>query len=725
MKKKALDYHALPYPGKISVISSKPTNTQENLSLAYSPGVAEPCLEIVNNKQNIYQYTNKGNLVAVISDGSAVLGLGNIGPEASKPVMEGKSVLFKIFADIDVFDIELKTSNVEDFIKTVKSLAPTFGGINLEDIKAPECFQIEKILKNELDIPVMHDDQHGTAIISGAALINALKLQSKKINKIKIVISGAGAAAISCAKMYILLGACKKNIFMFDSKGIINSKRNDLNNIKLEFATDDYTINNLKDALKGADFFVGLSKGGILDTSMLKVMAKNPIVFAMANPNPEIDYNLAIKTRNDIIIATGRSDFPNQVNNVLGFPYIFRGALDVKATTINDEMKVAAVYAIAKLAKKPVPYYVNKAYNNNNIVFSKNYIIPKPLDYRLLINVSIAVAKQAIVSKIANNKIHDWQNYECQLRKRLNIHHYFINNIINKIKYNPKKIIFSNADNFEILKSAEYLYDEKIAIPILLGNKEKILDIIKSYNLQLNNVLITDINNNKFNEMIKCYLLKYYSVKNICSKDNINTIYKMVINNYEYYGNLMLDMGIGQSIIKPINNDYYNKSEQYLNILNYKNNFYKTAIINCFLIKEGIRFICDVNINDNQDNILSIIDTIYNYINSLGIKPSISIISYKNIDKLQSVIKLLKIKYPNTVLDASINENRYCFNNKFYNVIISLNYHLSNITYKLFNNINDKNHIGPILIGLQKSIYMFKKDASINDIINTAILSIS
>ena len=491
LSQEALDYHSQGRPGKIEVIPSKPYSSQRDLSLAYSPGVADPCLAIAENIDDVYKYTAKGNLVAVISNGTAVLGLGNIGPEASKPVMEGKGLLFKIFADIDVFDIEVNETDVDKFVECVKAISPTFGGINLEDIKAPECFEIEKRLKNELKIPIMHDDQHGTAIISAAALINALELARKKINEVKIVVSGAGASAISCAKLYIALGAKQENIVMLDSTGVIRADRSDLDDNKKLFATKR-DIHTLDEAMKNADVFLGLSKGNIVSKEMVKSMAKKAIVFALANPDPEITYNDARDSREDIIIATGRSDFPNQVNNVLGFPFIFRGALDVRATQINEEMKLAAVRAIAELAKEPVPEIVNLAYNAKNITFGTDYIIPKPLDPRLITTVAPAVAKAAMDSGVAQTPIKNWDKYSDELRKRLGLDNKLIRVITSKAKQHPQRIVFTEADTYKILKAAQIVRDEGIAKPILLGNKEKILRLIEENNLDLGDTPIID-----------------------------------------------------------------------------------------------------------------------------------------------------------------------------------------------------------------------------------------
>ena len=490
-RREALVYHAKPTPGKIKIVPTKKYASQRDLALAYSPGVAEPCLEIEKDKENVYKYTTKGNLVAVISNGTAVLGLGNIGPEASKPVMEGKGLLFKIFADIDVFDIEVDTENVDEFIETVKNIAPTFGGINLEDIKAPEAFEIERRLKEELDIPVMHDDQHGTAIISAAALLNALELAEKDIKEVKIVVSGAGAAAISCTRLYQAFGAKRENIVMLDSKGVIRDDRDNLTSQKAEFATNR-KIDTLDAAMVDADVFVGLSMADIVTPDMLKVMATNPIVFAMANPNPEIGYQLALDTRDDIIMATGRSDHPNQVNNVLGFPFIFRGALDVRATKINEAMKMAAVKALSKLAKEPVPEQVNIAYGETRLTFGKDYIIPKPFDPRLIAEVPPAVAKAAMKSGVAKEPIEDWEKYQNSLLERLGSDNKLVRLLLNRARTNPKKVVFAEADQLDVLKAAQIVYEEGVAIPVLLGRRDTILELMTEIEFDESDVLIID-----------------------------------------------------------------------------------------------------------------------------------------------------------------------------------------------------------------------------------------
>ncbi|MGY3212627.1 malate dehydrogenase (oxaloacetate-decarboxylating)(NADP+) [Mucilaginibacter sp. HD30] len=579
----ALDYHAMGRPGKIEVIPSKPYRTQRDLSLAYSPGVAEPCLKIAENEEDAYKYTAKGNLVAVISNGTAVLGLGDIGAQAGKPVMEGKGLLFKIFADIDVFDLELNTKNIDEFVNTVKILEPTFGGINLEDIKAPECFEIERRLKAEMNIPVMHDDQHGTAIISSAALINACEIQEKDISNVKIVINGAGAAAISCARLYLSVGAVKENIIMLDRKGVIRADREALEPIKAEFATTDTHLNTLDEAIKGADVFIGLSSANTFSPEMLLSMAAKPIVFAMANPDPEIAYDLAVRTRDDVIMATGRSDFPNQVNNVLGFPFIFRGALDVRATAINEEMKIAAVYAIAELVKKPVPESVTQAYNVKHLTFSKEYIIPKPTDPRLISTVSPAVAKAAIASGVARKVITDWDAYEEQLHQRMGVENVMLRTLTNKAKSAPKRVVFAEADNYKILKAAQIVKDEGTAIPILLGIKEKIQTLMNENNLDLDDVQI-------FEPALETEKLKQYAEflyrkrqRKGMSRKQAN---KLVLDR-NYFGASMVQFGDADALISGITMDYAVTVKPALQIIGTTQSVKRVAGIYMMLTKRG------------------------------------------------------------------------------------------------------------------------------------------
>ena len=552
-RREALIYHAKPKPGKIQVVPSKKYATQRDLSLAYSPGVAEPCLEIEKETNNVYKYTNKGNLVAVISNGTAVLGLGNIGPEASKPVMEGKGLLFKIFADIDVFDIEVNTENIDEFIETVKNIAPTFGGINLEDIKAPEAFEIERRLKEELNIPVMHDDQHGTAIISAAALLNALELADKKIEEVSIVISGAGAAAVSCTKLYKSFGAKAENIVMLDSKGVIRKDRDTLSEEKSEFATAR-KIDTLDEAMKNADVFVGLSIADIVTPDMLKSMADNPIVFAMANPNPEIDYDLAVKTREDIIMATGRSDHPNQVNNVLGFPFIFRGALDVRATKINEEMKKAAVKALAELAKEAVPEQVNIAYGETKLMFGRDYIIPKPFDPRLIAAVPPAVAKAAMESGVATEEIANWEKYEDELLERMGSDNKMIRLLLNRARTNPKRIVFAEADHLDVLKAAQIVHEEGIGIPILLGRKEIILELMEQIEFDLNGLEIIDPKSDEQEEKRNFYAEKHWKNRR---RSGI-TLYdaQKIMRERNYFAAMMVNEGDADSMISGYSRSY-------------------------------------------------------------------------------------------------------------------------------------------------------------------------
>ena len=624
LKKDALDYHSSGRKGKIEVIPTKPYTSQRDLSLAYSPGVAEPCLSINKNVDNVYKYTTKGNLVAVISNGTAVLGLGDIGPEASKPVMEGKGLLFKIFADIDVFDIEVNETDVEKFIATVKAISPTFGGINLEDIKAPEAFIIEERLKEELDIPIMHDDQHGTAIISSAALINALEIANKKIEKVKIVVSGAGASAQSCLKLYISLGVKKENIFMFDSKGLIHeSRKNSLDENKRFFMQKGSNL-SLHEAFKKADVFLGLSKGGIVNEQMIKSMSKNPIVFALANPNPEIEYDLALRTRDDVIMATGRSDHPNQVNNVLGFPYIFRGALDVRATKINEAMKLAAVKAIALLAKEPVPDVVNEAYDAKSISFGRTQIIPKPLDPRLIYWVAPAVAKAAMESGVAKKPIKNWEKYELELMERLGLNNKLIRNLTDKAKRNPKKVVFAEADHYKILKAAEMALEEGIAIPILLGKRQKIQKIIDEYNLDLSNCEIIDPRNESelkhregfaeiLHEKRKRRGLTFYEAKKLMRERN-------------YFAAAMVETGMADVMISGLTRSYKDSIRPALRVIGVEDGLNKIAGMYILISKDGPMFFADttVNINPTVEEIVDITLLVAKTVKQYKISPKIA-----------------------------------------------------------------------------------------------------
>ena len=745
LKKDALDYHSSGRKGKIEVIPTKPYTSQRDLSLAYSPGVAEPCLSINKNVDNVYKYTTKGNLVAVISNGTAVLGLGDIGPEASKPVMEGKGLLFKIFADIDVFDIEVNETDVEKFIATVKAISPTFGGINLEDIKAPEAFIIEERLKEELDIPIMHDDQHGTAIISSAALINALEIANKKIEKVKIVVSGAGASAQSCLKLYISLGVKKENIFMFDSKGLIHeSRKNSLDENKRFFMQKGSNL-SLQEAFKKADVFLGLSKGGIVNEQMIKSMSKNPIVFALANPNPEIEYDLALKTRDDVIMATGRSDHPNQVNNVLGFPYIFRGALDVRATKINEAMKLAAVKAIALLAKEPVPDVVNEAYDAKSISFGRTQIIPKPLDPRLIYWVAPAVAKAAMESGVAKKPIKNWEKYELELMARLGLNNKLIRNLTDKAKRNPKKVVFAEADHYKILKAAEMALEEGIAIPILLGKRQKIQKIIDEYNLDLSNCEIIDPRNESelkhregfaeiLHEKRKRRGLTFYEAKKLMRERN-------------YFAAAMVETGMADVMISGLTRSYKDSIRPALRVIGVEDGLNKIAGMYILISKDGPMIFADttVNINPTVDEIVDITLLVAKTVKQYKISPKIALLSYSNFGsnegedaiKMREATKILHEKYPGLILDGELQAN-FAVNKeliddffpfsilsgKSANTLIFPNLSSGNIAYKLVKEMSQQEAIGPILLGMKKPVHVLQIGSSVREILNMITLGV-
>ncbi|RNL49575.1 NADP-dependent malic enzyme [Pedobacter jejuensis] len=742
-KQDALDYHSQGRPGKIQVVPTKPTNSQRDLTLAYSPGVAEPCLRIAENKEDVYKYTAKGNLVAVISNGTAVLGLGDIGPEAGKPVMEGKGLLFKIFADIDVFDLELDTKNVDDFVKIVKALEPTFGGVNLEDIKAPECFEIERRLKQEMNIPVMHDDQHGTAIISGAALLNACEIQKKKIDKIKVVVSGAGAAAVSCSKMYLSLGVKRENLVMFDINGLIDIHRTDLDEMRMSFATFRKDITSIGDAMKGADVFIGLSAGNVIQPEMLVGMAKNPIVFAMANPNPEIEYELAIKTRKDLIMATGRSDYPNQVNNVLGFPYIFRGALDVRATSINEAMKIAAVKAIAELAKKSVPEAVNLAYNARNLKFGRDYIIPKPVDFRLITEVSIAVAKAAIESGVARKIITDWDAYSEELRKRLGLDDAIMRSVTNKAKSDPKRVVFAEADNYKILKAAQIVRDEKIAIPILLGNKEKIQDIIDSHALELDGVQIIDQMLEP--EKTRQYALSLYQKrqrKGISERDAVK-----LLRDRNYFGASMVEFGEADAMISGLTKDYGTTIKPALHVIGVDPEVRRVAGMYMMMTKKGPVFFGDttVNVDPSAEELVDITLLVAKSVKQFNIKPRVAILSYSNFgsndgivpEKVRKAVKILHKQHPEVVVDGEMQGN-FAMNNELLkenfpfstlanapaNTLIFPNLESGNIAYKLLQELGGAEAVGPILLGLNKPVHIVQLGSSVREIVNMVTIAV-
>jgi malate dehydrogenase (oxaloacetate-decarboxylating)(NADP+) len=741
-KQDALDYHSQGRPGKIQVIPTKPTNSQRDLSLAYSPGVAEPCLKIAENKEDVYKYTAKGNLVAVISNGSAVLGLGDIGPEASKPVMEGKGLLFKIFADIDVFDLELDTKNIDEFVTIVKALEPTFGGINLEDIKAPECFEIERRLKEVMSIPVMHDDQHGTAIISAAALINACELQKKKLDKVKIVVNGAGAAAISCTRLYVSLGAKLENIVMLDRSGVIRKDRDNLEGTKAEFATSR-KISTLADAMKDSDVFIGLSSPDVLTVDMLKTMAKNPIVFAMANPNPEIAYDLAVKTRKDIIMATGRSDYPNQVNNVLGFPYIFRGALDVRATGINEEMKRAAVNAIAELAKRTVPEAVNLAYNSRNLKFGKDYIIPKPIDFRLITSVSPAVAKAAIDSGVARKIITDWEAYNEELKTRLGMDDKLLRAVTNKAKTAPKRIVFAEADNYKILKSAQIVKEEGIAIPILLGNKEKIKQIIADHELELEGVEIVDpLEEKNICAQYAEFLYKKRQRRGITSYEA-----NRLMRDRNYYGATMVQFGQADALISGLTKDYATTIKPALQVIGIEEGVNRVAGMYMMLTKKGPVFFGDTTVNENPsvDELVDITVLIDKSVKKFNIQPRIAMLSYSNFgsndgivpEKVREAVKVLHAKYPEIIVDGEMQANfamnpdllkdNYPFSTLIgaaANVLIFPNLESGNIAYKLLQELGGAEAVGPILLGLNKPVHVLQLDSSVREIVNMVTIAV-
>lgn len=741
-KQDALDYHAMGRPGKIQVVPTKPTNTQRDLSLAYSPGVAVPCLKIAENKNDVYKYTAKGNLVAVISNGTAVLGLGNIGPEAGKPVMEGKGILFKIFADIDVFDLELDTENVDEFVKIVKALEPTFGGINLEDIKAPECFEIERRLKAEMSIPVMHDDQHGTAIISAAALLNACEIQKKKLDKIKIVINGAGAAAISCTRLYVSLGARKENIVMLDRTGVIRANRENLEATKAEFATTR-DIFTLTDAIKNADVFIGLSSADVLSVDMLLSMAKNPIVFAMANPNPEIDYDLAVKTRKDIIMATGRSDFPNQVNNVLGFPYIFRGALDVRATAINEAMKIAAVKALADLAKETVPEAVNLAYNTKNIRFGKDYIIPKPIDFRLITAVAPAVAKAAMESGVARIDISDWEKYNHELKQRLGMDDVILRTITNKAKANPKKVVFAEADNYKILKSAQIVKDEGIAIPILLGNKSIINKIIRENELELEGVHIIDPVEEK--ELFEKFAQNLYAKR---GRRGINLFEaQKLMRDRNYFGASMVEFGLADALISGLTRNYATTVKPALQIIGTEAGVNRVAGMYMMLTKRGPVFFADTTINVNPDaqELVDITLLVNKSVKQFNIEPRIALLSYSNFGsnegdtphKISQAVSILHSNYPDMIVDGEMQANfalnagllkdNFPFsklNDGAANTLVFPSLDAGNIAYKLLQEIGGAEAIGPILLGMNKPVHVLQLDSSVREIVNMVTIAV-
>jgi malate dehydrogenase (oxaloacetate-decarboxylating)(NADP+) len=743
-KKQALDYHSKGRPGKIEVVPTKPTSTQRDLSLAYSPGVADPCTEIHANPEDVYKYTAKGNLVAVISNGTAVLGLGNIGPEASKPVMEGKGVLFKIFADIDVFDIEVDANDIDLFCNTVKAIAPTFGGINLEDIKAPECFEIEKRLKAALKIPVMHDDQHGTAIITGSALLNALELADKKIGEVKVVFNGAGASAISCASLYLQLGVHPENLLMCDSTGVISSNRTDLDDQKQKFARN-VSISTLSEALQNADVFVGLSKGNIVSQDMIRTMAPNAIVFALANPNPEIPYNDAVEARPDIIMATGRSDFPNQVNNVLGFPFIFRGALDVRATCINEEMKLAAVYAIADLAKQQVPEMVNMAYNKANLQFGREYIIPKPLDPRLITTVAPAVAKAAMESGVAMAPIDDFEAYKVELIRRMGLDNTLMDRITNRAKTAPKRIVFAEADHYKILKAAQVAKNEGIAIPILLGNKTKIQAIADEYSINIDEFEIIDPRSNEEAIRVAEFGDIFYDLR----KRRGFTIFeaKQIMRERNYFGSMLVRTGYADALISGLTRKYPDTIRPALQVIGIRENVKRVAGLYIMMTKKGPFFFADttVNINPSAEELAEITVLVAQAVSNLNITPKIAMLSYANFGssegpdsiKIREAVKILHEKHPHLKVDGELQAN-FAVNNEMLkeqfpfstlvgqkvNTLIFPNLAAGNIAYKLLQEIGESEAIGPLLLGMKKPVHVLQLGSSVREIVNMITLAV-
>lgn len=741
-KEDALNYHSQGSPGKIEVIPTKPVSSQIDLALAYSPGVAEPCKEIEADVENIYKYTAKGNLVAVISNGTAVLGLGDIGPEASKPVMEGKAVLFKKFAGIDVFDLEINEKDPKKLIQIIKSLEPTFGGINLEDIKAPECFEIEQTLKQEMKIPVMHDDQHGTAIISGAALMNALEIVNKEISEIKLVVSGAGAAAISCLRFYVSLGVSKSNIIVCDKDGVIRTDRPGLSPIHEEFATG-LDINSIAEALPGADVFLGLSAGNIISQEMIKTMASDPIVFALANPDPEISYDLAIAAREDVIMATGRSDHPNQVNNVLGFPYIFRGALDVRATMINEEMKMAAAFAIAKLAKEPVPESVNKAYGDQSMAFGRMYLIPKPVDPRLITTIAPAVAKAAIESGVAKKTISDWDAYELQLQKRIGIDQRLMSVVIGRAKKDPKRVVFGEADNLKILKAAQIIRDEKIAIPILLGNRERILAMIEENSLDLSHAQIIDpLEETAMLDAFGDFLHKKRQRKGMTHFDA-----DRLVRERNYFGAMMVETGAADAFISGLTRDYPKTILPSLQTIGVKQGVNRVAGMYIMNTPKGPYFFADatVNLNPSAEELVDIIGLTANAVKFFNMEPRIALLSYSNFGsaqgdipaKMSKATALAKAKYPdliiegemqaNVALNQEIQREIYPFSalvEKKVNTLIFPDLASSNIAYKLLAELGNAEAIGPILLGMNKPVHILQLGSSIREIVNMVAIAV-
>jgi len=743
-REQALEYHASGRPGKIEVVPTKEAKTQRDLSLAYSPGVAEPCKEIHENIEEVYKYTAKGNLVAVITNGTAVLGLGDIGPEASKPVMEGKGVLFKIFADIDVFDIEINEKDPEKFVQIVKALEPTFGGINLEDIKAPECFYIEQQLKEQMKIPVMHDDQHGTAIISGAALLNALELQKKKIDRVRFVVNGAGAAAMACVQLYVALGARYENFIMFDKDGVLHEGRTDLDDTRKKFAVKK-SDSTLTKAMRDADVFLGLSIGGVVTQEMVKSMAKNPIVFAMANPDPEISYEDATAVRKDIIMATGRTDYPNQVNNVLGFPYIFRGALDVRATKINEAMKLAAVKALAELAKTAVPDIVNLAYNQSSMSFGPEYIIPKPLDPRLLSTVAPAVAKAAVESGVAQKPIQNWDAYTLQLNKRLGLDNQLIRVIGNKARRDPKRLVFAEADNQKVLKAASIIYDDGIAYPILLGDPIKINAIAEEHNIDLTDIPIIDSRSDETEAKREFYGELFFKKRQRKGFNHYESI--KIMKDRNHFGCMMVETGDADAMLSGLTKNYAEAIRPALQIIGTEEGVKKIAGMYLLLTKRGPIFLADttVNFNPTAEELADIAMMVAKEVRNFNITPRIAMLSYSNFGSSDSAeakivaeaTRILKQRNPSLIVDGEMQasmafnkeilKDNYAFSDlvdEDVNVLIFPNLTSGNVAYNLLKEIGGADAIGPILLGLKKPVHVLQLGSSVRSIINMALVAV-
>lgn len=742
-RREALLYHAKPTPGKIQVVPTKKYATQRDLSLAYSPGVAEPCLEIAKDVNNVYKYTAKGNLVAVITNGTAVLGLGDIGPEASKPVMEGKALLFKIFSDIDVFDIEVDATDIDKFVETVKAIAPTFGGINLEDIKAPESFEIERRLVEELNIPVMHDDQHGTAIISSAALLNALEIAEKDISKIKVVVSGAGSAALACANLYVLLGVKPENLYMFDVNGLLTTCRDDISELQLRYAKS-CKPGPLSEIIKEADVFLGLSVGNILKPEMLLAMAANPIVFAMANPVPEIDYNVAINTREDIIMATGRSDYPNQVNNVLGFPYIFRGALDVRARKINEAMKMAAVRALAELAKSPVPEQVNIAYGEKKLVFGKDYIIPKPFDPRLISTISPAVAKAAMESGVADIEITDWEKYASDLQERLGGDNKIVKLLTNRAKTEPKTIVFAEADQLDVLKAAQIVHEEGIGVPILLGNIEIIQELKEEIGFDAD-LKIIDPKSKGENKTREKYAQYFWKTRQRRGTSLLDAQKWMRERNY--FAAMMVNAGDADCMVTGYSRSYPNVVKPVMELIDKQQGVSRIATTNIMNTKRGPLFLSDTAINPNPsaEELAKIALMTAKTVRLFGIEPVIAMISFSNFGsssnesaiKVRQAVKILHENYPDLIVDGEIQtdfalnadmlKSKFPFSklaNKKVNTLIFPNLDAANITYKMLKELDKVVSIGPIMMGLEKPVHIFQLGASVEEMVNMAAVAV-